>query len=111
MTHEPHDRRSPRRYEIVVRGQLGETLRHAFRGLETEQRVQDTVLRGLIPDQAALHGVLAQVEALGLELLDLRRLPTNSSPELLGGDPPMTLVESGAIPPSSSDDVFAIHPT
>jgi hypothetical protein len=26
------------------------------------------------PDQAALHGVLAQVEALGLELLEVRRL-------------------------------------
>jgi hypothetical protein len=26
-------------------------------------------------DQSALHGVLAQIEALGLELLELRRLP------------------------------------
>jgi hypothetical protein len=25
-------------------------------------------------DQAALHGVLAQIEALGLELLEVRRL-------------------------------------
>jgi hypothetical protein len=31
------------------------------------------VLTGALPDQAALHGVLAQVEALGLELLELRR--------------------------------------
>ena len=28
------------------------------------------VLRGVIPDQAALHGVLAEIEALGLELLE-----------------------------------------
>jgi hypothetical protein len=26
-----------------------------------------------VPDQAALYGVLAQVEALGLELLEVRR--------------------------------------
>jgi hypothetical protein len=32
-------------------------------------------LTGVVRDQAALHGVLAQVAALGLELLELRRLP------------------------------------
>jgi hypothetical protein len=33
------------------------------------------VLTGPLPDRAALHGVLAEIEALGLELLDVRRLP------------------------------------
>jgi hypothetical protein len=33
-----------------------------------------TMLTGALPDQAALYGLLAQVEALGLELLELRRL-------------------------------------
>ena len=28
-----------------------------------------------LPDRAALHGVLAEIEALGLELLEVRRLP------------------------------------
>jgi hypothetical protein len=28
---------------------------------------------GVLPDQSALHGVLAQIEALGLELLEVRR--------------------------------------
>jgi hypothetical protein len=31
-------------------------------------------------DQAALHGVLAQVEALGLELLEVRRLSKSKRP-------------------------------
>jgi predicted outer membrane lipoprotein len=31
------------------------------------------VLTGALPDQAALFGVLSQVEALGLELLEVRR--------------------------------------
>jgi hypothetical protein len=29
----------------------------------------------VLPDQAALYGVLAEIEALGLELLEVRRLP------------------------------------
>ena len=33
------------------------------------------MLTGTLPDQAALYGVLAEVEALGLELIELRRLP------------------------------------
>ena len=32
----------------------------------------DTVLYGTVPDQAALHGVLRQVGALGLDLVELR---------------------------------------
>jgi hypothetical protein len=33
----------------------------------------NTVLVGALPDQAALHGTLARIEALGLELLEVRR--------------------------------------
>jgi hypothetical protein len=50
-------------------------MRSAFPGLQAEQRGADTVLTGTLPDQAALYGVLAEIEALGLELLELRRLP------------------------------------
>jgi hypothetical protein len=35
----------------------------------------DTVLTGPLPDRAALYGVLAEIETLGLELLEVRRLP------------------------------------
>jgi hypothetical protein len=34
----------------------------------------DTVLTGSLPDQSAVFGVLAQIEALGLELLELRQV-------------------------------------
>ena len=51
--------------------------RDAARGVpgpaRTGTRVQ-MVLVGPLPDQAALHGVLAWIEALGLELLEVRRL-------------------------------------
>jgi hypothetical protein len=63
------------RYEIWVRGHLGETIRSAFPELTPETRGPDTALTGTLPDQAALYGVLAEIEALGLELLEVRRLP------------------------------------
>jgi hypothetical protein len=61
-------------YQIRVRGRLGRTMRVAFPGLHAQARGRDTLLTGALPDQAALYGVLAQIEALGLELLEVRRL-------------------------------------
>jgi hypothetical protein len=63
------------RYKFLVRGHLGETLLGAFPALQAETSGGDTLLKGALPDQAALHGVLAEIEALGLELLEVRRLP------------------------------------
>jgi hypothetical protein len=75
VTGAQHDRYSPQRYEIRVRGHLGATMLAAFPTLHAERRDRDTLLRGALADQSALHGVLAEIEALGLELLELRRLP------------------------------------
>jgi hypothetical protein len=69
----------PVRYQIRVRGQLGRTMRAAFPGLRTEAQGEDTLLAGVLVDQAALHGVLTQIEALGLELVEVRRLPAETS--------------------------------
>lgn len=63
----------PVQYEITVRGRLSDTLVAAFDGLTANSSTADTVLRGDIADQAALYGVLARIESLGLELLDVRR--------------------------------------
>jgi hypothetical protein len=55
----------------------------------SELRSGDTVLTGLIEDRSALFGVLAQIEALGLELLELRQtteVPT--SPKSAGDRSP-----------------------
>jgi len=51
----------------------------AFPDLATETRGKDTLLRDALTDQAALHGVLAQIEALGLELLEVRQLPPSGN--------------------------------
>jgi hypothetical protein len=70
----PHDPQ-PQRYEICVRGRLGETIRFAFPALQARTSGDATVLTGMLADQAALYGVLAEIEALGLELIEVRRLP------------------------------------
>jgi hypothetical protein len=68
-------------YRIRVRGRFGRTMRAAFPGLHAQTRGGDTVLSGVLPDQAALFGVLARVEALGLELLEVRRVPGSGGGE------------------------------
>jgi hypothetical protein len=62
-------------YEITVRGRLGDTLMRAFDGLTATSTPGQTVLRGELADQAALYGVLDQIESLGLELLDVHVSP------------------------------------
>jgi hypothetical protein len=60
-----------RRYEICVRGPIGPTIMQAFPTLTASQSGQDTLLTGAIPDQSALYGVIHQLEALGLQLLEI----------------------------------------
>jgi hypothetical protein len=61
-------------YEIRVRGVLGGLLLSAFPDLRARAHGTETVLAGPLADQAALYGLLAQLEALGLELLEVRRI-------------------------------------
>ena len=64
---DPHD------FEIRVRGPVGPTIMQAFPTLTTRRCGHDTLLLGSICDQSALYGVIAQLEALGLQLLEIRR--------------------------------------
>jgi hypothetical protein len=61
-------------YQIRVSGHLGPTLLTAFPALVPHQQGGETVLTGLLPDAAALYGVLAEAEALGLDLLEVRKV-------------------------------------
>jgi hypothetical protein len=72
------EERDPQRpnYEIRVRGHLGPKMLRAFPALAAQTQGKDTLLTGCLADQAAVYGVIAQLEALGLELLELRRLPS-----------------------------------
>jgi hypothetical protein len=60
-------------YEIRVRGPIGPTIMQAFPALTATRSGHDTLLTGSLPDQSALYGVIYQLEALGLQLLEIRR--------------------------------------
>ena len=62
----------PRCYEIRVRGPIGPTIMQAFPTLTATRSGHDTLLTGSLPDQSALYGVIHQLEALGLQLLEIR---------------------------------------
>jgi hypothetical protein len=64
----------PALYAIRINGHLGVTLLAAFPAMVTQQDGPATVLTGVL-DQPALYGVLAEIEALGLDLLEVRQLP------------------------------------
>jgi hypothetical protein len=63
----------PALYTIRIRGHLGETLMSAFPRLASRQLGAHTVLTGLM-DRSALYGVLGEIEALGLDLLEVRQV-------------------------------------
>jgi hypothetical protein len=61
------------RYMIRINGHLGVTLLSAFPAMAWKRQGPETVLTGML-DQPGLHGVLAEIEALGLDLLEVRQL-------------------------------------
>jgi hypothetical protein len=71
---------APAPYLIRINGHLGATVLSAFPALAPHHHGAHTVLTGLL-DRSALYGVLAEIEALGLDLLELRKLiPDRESP-------------------------------
>ena len=62
------------RYAVRVRGRSCDVAAAASQeGLDVAVDPVRTVLRGRLPDQAALLGVLARARLLGLELIEVRR--------------------------------------
>jgi hypothetical protein len=72
-------------YEIRIKGRLSDSLLAAFEGLTATVEPVETVLHGPVPDQASLHGLLDRIQSLGLELVEIRRLPP--SPDKLPAKP------------------------
>jgi hypothetical protein len=68
-------------YMIRIKGRVGATVLSAFPTMASEVRGGETVLTGSLADPSAVYGVLAQIEALGLELIELRQLGSSAGHE------------------------------
>jgi hypothetical protein len=64
---------APALYMIRVDGHLGAMALGAFPGMAPQRKGPHTVLTGWL-GHSALYGVLAEMEALGLVLLEVRRM-------------------------------------
>jgi hypothetical protein len=63
-------------YEVRVRGHLDARWAASFVGLSLTQEADgNTVLRGAVADQAALHGLLRKVRDVGLPLVSVHLAP------------------------------------
>jgi hypothetical protein len=69
------------RYEIRVKGRVGKELASRLEGFDAEVEPAETILRGPIDDQDALHGLLERVQRFGLELVEVRQLDSTGSRE------------------------------
>ncbi len=66
------DRYEPGLYEIRIKGHLDNRWADWFDGLTiTREENGDTLLTGLVIDQAALHSLLRKVRDLGLPLISV----------------------------------------
>jgi hypothetical protein len=61
-------------YEIRVQGRLGAEWSSWFDGMTVRSLPNgETILRGPVADQAALHGILVKIRNLGLPLVSVHR--------------------------------------
>jgi hypothetical protein len=78
---------TPGLYRIRIRGQLGATALSAFPSMACELKGSETVLTGRLEDRAAVFGVIAQIEALALELIELQQIRPEAESHRPGDDP------------------------
>jgi hypothetical protein len=68
----PTDGETGIEYEIKIKGYLEEHWADWMGGLRiTHDLHGNSLLSGFVPDQAALHGILAQIRDLGLTLISI----------------------------------------
>lgn len=62
-------------FEVHVRGELSAQDLEDLEYLTATVVPAETVLTGVVPDQAALLGLLGWLQSLGLEVVEVRRVP------------------------------------
>jgi hypothetical protein len=67
-------------FEVHVRGELPEAALDELEYLTARVVPAETVLTGVVPDQAALLGLLGWLQSLGLEVTEVRRVAGTGDP-------------------------------
>ena len=68
-------------YTLLVKDRLDEHWAEWFEGLSLSNVEGGTQISGYLPDQAALHGVLAKIRDLNLTLLSVSAVPDRPGSE------------------------------
>jgi hypothetical protein len=77
MSRQQRSHRAPVGYEIRVDGHLDDHWTNWFDGLRlTHENDGSTTLHALVPDQAALHGLLTKVRDIGATLISVAVVDT-----------------------------------
>jgi hypothetical protein len=72
-------------FQIRIKGHLGDDWTDWFGGMTiTQEENGDTLLTGLVPDQAALFGLLRRVRDLGMQLISINRVDTGKQDRSTG---------------------------
>ena len=77
-------KRTGKVYRIVVRSELSDRYAPAFEGMQIEAKDGETILTSEVIDQPHLHGILARINGLGLELLSVQALPEDAHLSVVG---------------------------
>jgi hypothetical protein len=88
-----------RRYEFRVAGRLSQRVQGAFVDMTVADAPPETVISGEVLDDAHLHGVLAQIQNLGLHVVSVLQVPSAPEPVVRRTEPP-----SAPAGPAPSDD-------
>jgi hypothetical protein len=72
-------------YQVRISGVLPADLLAELRDLTVRVEPPETVLRGSLPDQSAVVGLISRIHGLGLHLIEVRRLPEDDGPPPVPG--------------------------
>lgn len=68
-----HEFDQPTAYLIRLKGALDSSWSDWFDGFTITIQGNETILAGVVPDQSALHGILAKINDLGLPIMSVER--------------------------------------
>ena len=65
---------TPKRYEFRVAGRVSERTRSAFPDMTVVDVPAETIILGEVVDESHLHGVLALIQDLGLQVVSVNQV-------------------------------------